>query len=160
MSADISQLMTGGTKNHAPLAWDTGARSSHGENPIDSLREADADSVTESDNDEDLGVQFKPGAASSVRENSSMLAPDVGEPSRAQSRMSPDSSPPKGNSTKGESSPPNKRLKSRLAQSSDSDSDSDAGAKARSQSSQGASRGGRGMARGVRQPIKRGMKRF
>lgn len=115
----------------------------------------EADSATESDSDEEPALNDSSKSAFPETTKLSHPASDVEEPepSREQRRASPLPS----RSPKSEALPPSKRLKPRTTQSSDSDSDSDAGAKGRSQ---GASRGGRGASRGVRQPMKRGAKRF
>ncbi|OCB88780.1 hypothetical protein A7U60_g4069 [Sanghuangporus baumii] len=117
---------------------------------------ADAESETESDSDDERDVlasksRASQGSASRARAtppaNLISEPPVSGQTSRLQS---PDSD-----------SPPAKKFRSKITNISDSDSDSDSRVKGRSQGSQGNTGGARPViGRGVRQPLKRGGRRF
>ena len=124
--------------------------------PIEIGPAAEADSATESDNDDDV-------SASRPRESqeSSSKAPGVSHANLAsEPPVSRRSSGPRSSRS---DSPPTKRVKGKVTNVSDSDSDSDSDSrmKGRSQGSQGTSGGTRPIVgRGVRQPLKRGGRRF
>ncbi|KAL5526105.1 hypothetical protein ACEPAG_7443 [Sanghuangporus baumii] len=117
---------------------------------------ADAESETESDSDDERDVlasksRASQDSASRVRAtppaNLISEPPVLGQTSRLQSPES--------------DSPPAKKFRSKITNISDSDSDSDSRVKGRSQGSQGTAGGARPIVgRGVRQPLKRGGRRF
>ncbi|KAH8109597.1 hypothetical protein DFH11DRAFT_928791 [Phellopilus nigrolimitatus] len=149
--------------NHAeePSQSRTPAGKTPGEMISSAPTPANIDSETESDDDDVQAIPASTAQAVSegIRKGNNSPAVSAG-PSVPTSRVPEAAAPcPTAVSRRSDSdsSPPLKKLKAQTSRNDDdTDTDSDTGSKGRSQASQGS----RGAPRGVRQPLKRRMKRF